>query len=176
MAIRMAMGSGRVRIVRQLLTESLLLAAGAGLSGAALAAWGVEAFSRYAPAVLWTGRTPIAAFSTPSLDARALLFVLGVTLVSSTLSGLAPALDTWRVSLTDALKENERAGGVPRRLFRSLVVIEVALAVLLLAAADCCWTAFENAAAPAEIQHRWCDFLGPATNLAISSDRRTRHS
>ena len=135
MAIRMAMGSGRLRIVRQLLTESLLLAAAAGLSGAALAAWGVEAFSRYAPAVLWTGRTPIAAFSTPSLDARALLFVLGVTLVTSVLGGLAPALDTWRVSLTEALKENERAGGVPRRLFRSLVVIEVALAVLLLAAA-----------------------------------------
>ncbi len=135
LAIRMALGSGRMRIVRQLLTESLVLAAAAGLSGAALAAWGVEAFSRYAPAVLWTGRTPIAAFSTPSLDTRALLFALGVTLVTSVLCGLAPALDTSRASLTQALKENERGGGVPRRLFRSLVVIEVALAVLLLAAA-----------------------------------------
>ena len=77
----------------------------------------------------------IAAFSAPSLDARALLFALGVTLVTSVLCGLAPALDTSRTSVTQALKEDERGGGVPRRLFRSLVVIEVALAVLLLAAA-----------------------------------------
>jgi putative ABC transport system permease protein len=135
LAIRMAIGSGRGRIVRQLLTESLLLAAAAGLCGAGLAMWGVAVFSHYAPAVLWTGRTSIAAFSTPALDARALLFALGVTLITSVLCGLAPALDTSRAPLAQALKEDERGGGVPRRLFRSLVVIEVALAVLLLAAA-----------------------------------------
>ena len=135
LAIRMAIGSGRARIVRQLLTESLVLAAAAGVCGSAVAIWGVGLFSRFAPAVLWTGRTSIAAFSAPALDARALLFAVGVTLLTSLLCGLAPALDTSRTTLTHALKEDERGGGVPRRLLRTLVVVEVALAVLLLAAA-----------------------------------------
>jgi predicted permease len=135
LAIRMAIGSGRGRIVRQLLTESLLLAAPAGALGVLLARWGVDLFSTYAPAVLWTGRTAISAFSTPTLDARALVFTLTVTLVTSLLCGLAPALDTSRTRLTDALKEDDRGGGVPRRLFKSLVITEIALAVLLLAAA-----------------------------------------
>jgi putative ABC transport system permease protein len=135
LAIRMAIGSGRARIVRQLLTESLVLAAAAGVCGSAGAIWGVNVFSRFAPAVLWTGRTSIATFSAPALDARALLFALGVTLLTSLLCGLAPALDTSRATLTHALKEDERGGGVPRRLLRTLVVVEVALAVLLLAVA-----------------------------------------
>lgn len=135
LAIRMAIGSGRARIVRQLLTESLVLAVPAGIIGVVLAIWGVDLFSIYAPTVLWTGRTTISAFSTPLLDARALVFTLSVTLFTSVLCGLAPALDTSRAKLTDALKEDERGGGVPRRLFKSLVVIEIALAVLLLAAA-----------------------------------------
>ncbi len=135
LAIRMAIGSGRTRIVRQLLMESLALAIPAGLCGVVLAIWGVDLFSGYAPAVLWTGRTAISPFSAPAVDARALAFTLGVTLVTSILCGLAPALDTSRTPLTHALKEDERGGGVPRRLFKSLVVVEIALAVLLLAAA-----------------------------------------
>jgi len=135
LAIRMAIGSGRARIIRQLLTESLVLAVAAGACGSALAIWGVEAFARFAPAMLWTGRTAVAAFSAPVLDTRALLFAVAVTLVTSALCGLAPALDTSRTTLTHALKEDERGGGTPRRLLRSLVVVEVALAVLLLAAA-----------------------------------------
>jgi putative ABC transport system permease protein len=135
LAIRMAIGSGRARIIRQLLIESLLLAAAAGACGSGLATWGVDVFSRFAPAVLWTGRTSIAAFSSPALDARALLFALGLTLTTSVLCGLLPALDTSRAPLTNALKEDERGGGVPRRLFRTIVVVEIALAVLLLAAA-----------------------------------------
>ena len=135
LAIRMAIGSGRARIIRQLLTESLVLAVVAGACGSALAIWGVEAFARFAPAMLWTGRTAVAAFSAPVLDTRALLFAVAVTLATSVLCGLAPALDTSRTPLTHALKEDERGGGTPRRLLRSLVVVEVALAVLLLAAA-----------------------------------------
>jgi putative ABC transport system permease protein len=135
LAIRMALGSGRGRIVRQLLTETLLLALPAGAIGVVLAIWGVDLFSTYAPTVLWTGRMTISPFSTPLLDARALVFTVASTLVTSILCGLAPALDTSRAKLTDALKEDERGGGVPRRLFKSLVVIEIALAVLLLAAA-----------------------------------------
>jgi predicted permease len=135
LAIRMAIGSGRARIVRQLLIESLTLAVPAGAFGAVLAIWGVDLFSRHAPAVLWTGRTAISPFSAPTVDARALAFTLAVTLVTSMLCGLAPALDTARAELTQALKEDERGGGAPRRLFKSLVVVEIALAVLLLAAA-----------------------------------------
>ncbi len=134
LAIRMAIGSGRARIVRQLLTESLVLAAAAGVCGSALAVWGVDAVARFAPAMLWTGRTAMAAFSAPALDVRALLFAVAVTLITSVLCGLAPALDTSRAPLTHALKEDDRGGATPHRLLKSLVVAEVALAVLLLAA------------------------------------------
>ncbi|PYR91678.1 MAG: hypothetical protein DMF84_16245 [Acidobacteria bacterium] len=135
LAVRMAIGSGRARIVRQLLIESLVLAAAAGACGTALAIRGVEVFARYAPAVLWTGRVTISPFSAPTLDARALFFALAVTFATSVLCGLAPALDTARTQLTHALKEDARTGGARRRVFRALVVTEIALAVLLLAAA-----------------------------------------
>jgi len=135
LAIRMAIGSSRARIVRQLLTETLVLAVPAGLIGVLLALWGVDLFSTYAPAVLWSGRITISQFSMPALDVRALAFTLAVTVLTSVFCGLAPALDTSRTRVTDALKEDERGGGVPRRLFKALVVVEIALAVLLLAAA-----------------------------------------
>lgn len=135
LAIRMAIGAGRARIVRQLLAESLVLAAAAGACGMVLATWSVDLFARHAPGVLWTGRVTISPFAAPALDARALLFALGVTLATSVLCGLMPALDTTRAEFTHALKEDERSGGARRGLFRGLVVTEIALAVLLLAAA-----------------------------------------
>jgi predicted permease len=134
-AVRLAIGSGRRRIVRQLLTESLVLAAVAGASGIVLAIWGVRAFATSAPVVLWSGRMTISPFSTPALDTSALAFALGVTLITSVLCGLAPALETSRTPLTQALREDERGGGPRRRLFRALVVVEVAIAVLLLGGA-----------------------------------------
>ena len=135
LAIRLAIGSGRARIIRQLLLESLILASVAGGCGVVLAIWGVTAFSRYAPAVLWTGRIAMSPFAAPTLDTRALLFALAMTGATSVLCGLAPALETSRARLTHILKEDDRSGGGRRRLFRGLVVTEVALAVLLLAAA-----------------------------------------
>jgi len=135
LAIRMAIGSGRGRIVRQLLAESLLLAVTAGTVGAIAAVWGVDLFARYAPAMIWTGRVTMAQFGAPTLDVRSLVFALGATIVTSVLCGLAPAIDTARTQLTDALKEDVRSGGAGRRLFKSLVVTEIALAVLLLAGA-----------------------------------------
>jgi putative ABC transport system permease protein len=135
LAVRMAIGSGRARIVRQLLIESLVLAGAAGVCGVVLAVWGVRAFTAYAPVVLWSGRQTISPFSTPTLDLRALLFALGVTLVTSVICGLAPALETARTRLTQSLREDDRGGGPRRRLFRALVVGEVALAVLLLCGA-----------------------------------------
>jgi putative ABC transport system permease protein len=135
LAIRMAIGSGRARIVRQLLAESLLLGLAAGACGAVAAMWGVDLLARYAPAIMWTGRITIATFGAPELDVRSLVFALAITIGTSVLCGLAPALDTWRTQLTDALKEDARSGGAGRRGFRVLVVLEIALAVLLLAGA-----------------------------------------
>ena len=134
LAIRRALGAGRARIVRQLLSESVVLAAVAGVCGTGLAIAGVDLFARYAPSVLWTGRVSIAQFSAPSIDGRALVFAVGVTLLTGVLCGVVPALDTSRNGLTHALKEDERGGGRRRGLFRALVVTEIALAVLLLAA------------------------------------------
>ena len=134
-AIRMAIGSGRGRIVRQLLTESLILALASGVCGVVGAVWGVDLFARHAPAAVWSGRVTIAQFGAPALDRRSLVFALIVTIVTSVLCGLAPALDTWRTQLTDALKEDARSGGAGRRVFKLLVVTEIALAVLLLAGA-----------------------------------------
>ena len=135
LAIRMAIGAGRGRIVRQLMVESLLLASVAGACGTILAVRGVDLLARYAPAVPWTGRVLIPPFSVPAVEPRALLFAVGVTLVTSVLCGLAPAIDTSRAQLTTALKEDERSGGGRRRIFRLVVVTEIALAVLLLASA-----------------------------------------
>jgi putative ABC transport system permease protein len=135
LAVRMAIGAGRGRIVRQLLAESLVLAAAAGACGTILAMWSVKLFAQYAPAVLWSGRITISPFSSPSLDASALLFALGATVVTSVLCGLAPALDTSRTELAQPLKEDARGGGTRRLMFRVLVVSEIALAVVLLTAA-----------------------------------------
>jgi putative ABC transport system permease protein len=135
-AIRMAIGSGRARIVRQLVTESVLLATIAGACGTLLAVWGIDIFNRFAPAVLLTGRNPVASFSVPSLDRYALLFALAATLTTSVLCGLAPALDTSQARLTSALKEDGRSGhGGRQRLFGALVIGQVAVAMLLLTAA-----------------------------------------
>ena len=135
LAIRMAIGSDRARIVRQLLTESLVLAVAAGACGTVLAVWGVELLANNAPAVQWSGRVTMGAFASPALDARALLFALGATLATSVLCGLAPALDVSGGRVTDALKEDQRIGGARRRMFRTFVVIEIALSVVVLAVA-----------------------------------------
>ena len=135
LAIRIAIGSGRMRIVRQLLAEGLVLATVSGLLGAVLAAWGVVLFARYTPVVLISGRTSMSTFSAPSLDVRSLLFAIGLTLATSVLCALAPAADVSRTLLTEALREDERGGGPRRRAFRALVVGEVAAALVLLGAA-----------------------------------------
>ena len=132
-AIRVAIGSGRGRILRQLLAESLILTLAAGALGAVAATWGVALFAKYAPAMLWSGRVTIAPFGVPSIDFRSLAFAFSATLVTSVLCGLAPALDIARADLGRALKEDARGGGPGRRVFKTLVVAEIAIATLLLA-------------------------------------------
>ena len=137
-AVRLAIGAGRRQIVRQLLTESLVLAAIGGACGTLLAIWSVNLMSL--PDVIASqrnGYAQIGAFAAPAMDRAVLLFALLVTAGTSVVFGLAPALDTSRADLVTALKEDERsvAGGPQRRLLAGFVVSEVALAVLLLAGA-----------------------------------------
>ena len=133
-AIRLAVGSSRASIVRQLLAESLLLAGVAGTCGIAVAVWGAALFTRAAPAVIASGRNDygaIATFSNPALDPRVLLFALAATVGTVLFFGLVPALAASKADVVTALKDDERVGGRSRGL-AGLVVSEVALAVLLL--------------------------------------------
>jgi putative ABC transport system permease protein len=131
MAIRAAIGSGRARLVRQLLTEHLLLSAGAALAGVALAIGGVYYFRAANPIEL-----PPA--TVVRVDARILGFTVLLSVVTTVLFGLAPA---WKASRTD-LNTGLSAGGrsssqdIGRRRFGSfLVVAEIALTMVLLAGA-----------------------------------------
>ncbi|HWS52483.1 MAG TPA: ABC transporter permease [Pyrinomonadaceae bacterium] len=130
-AVRVALGAGRGRVVRQLLTESLLLSAAGGALGLLLAAWGVAALAGLSPDTLPRSEGL-------ALDARAFGFALLVSVVTGLLFGLAPALQTSRVDLQAALKEGGArvAGGAGGRWLRgSFVVAEVALSLVLLVGA-----------------------------------------
>jgi putative ABC transport system permease protein len=128
-ALRAALGAGRGRILRQLLTESLLLALAGGGLGLLLAAWGTKAALLRLPQGL-----PRA--SEIGLDARVLLFTLGVSLLCGILFGLAPALKISRPNLHDTLKEGGRGlSGAKNRAQGAFVVAEMAMALVLLIAA-----------------------------------------
>jgi putative ABC transport system permease protein len=127
-AVRAAVGAGRWRIVRQLLTESLLLALVAGGAGIVLAQWAIDGLRALGPEQL-------PRLQAVSVDGRILFFTLGVTLLTGVLFGLAPALQAGQFNLNALLKEGGRGGGQRRRLRDALVIIEVALALALLAGA-----------------------------------------
>jgi predicted permease len=131
MAIRSAVGAGRGRIVRQLITESILLALIAGAAGLALAFWGSRTLMALAPG-------DIPRLAEAGIDGDVLLFTLGISMVASLLFGLAPALQVLRVDLNSALKQSvQRAGGgsLADRMRQALVVAEIALSVILVAGA-----------------------------------------
>jgi predicted permease len=121
-AMRLTLGSGRGRLIRQLLTESLLLAMAGGAAGLLLAAWGKEMLKAY-----FGEQIPL------SIDFRVLAFNASVAIATGILFGLTPALRATRSSLNDVTKRNLRSATAPRiRLNRSLVVIQVAMSVVLL--------------------------------------------
>ena len=125
-AIRSALGAGGGRIIRQLLTESVLLGSIAGALGLAAAWGGVRALA--------AGPMYLPFQKSASIDVPVLLFTLGAALVTTLLFGLAPALAAARASLAGNLKEGGRSGGegVARSRFRAaLAIVEVALSLLL---------------------------------------------
>jgi putative ABC transport system permease protein len=137
-AVRLAIGASRGRLVRLLLIESLLLAF-VGAAASLVVAWaGIRALGTIDPAttlrVTRDSSVGAVAFSAISLDWTALAFTLGVSVVVGLLFGMVPAIGATRASLTDALKDG-RAKATRSRgsLRRALVVIEVALAIVLLA-------------------------------------------
>jgi putative ABC transport system permease protein len=130
-AVRSALGAGGARVVRQLLTESLVLAAVSGLAGLALAYAAVRFLA-------WWNPASIPRVAGVSLDSRVLLFTAVAALFTSVLFSLVPALRALRTDLTDSLKDggsNASAGSTRQRFRNALVVVEMALAVVLLVGA-----------------------------------------
>src|SRR5256714_948736 len=136
-AVRLALGAGRARIIRQLLTESVLLAVAGGALGVLVAVWGVDAIAT----LLSNGSDQPFPFAVAP-DWRVLLFTLAITFLTGILFGLAPSLRGSRVDLTPSLKESASslpgAAAHTGRRFRlgdGLVVAQVALSMVVLVGA-----------------------------------------
>jgi putative ABC transport system permease protein len=126
-AIRAALGAGALRIVRQLLAESLTLAMCGGALGLLLAVWAVDLILKLSP-------DDVPRLTEAGLDWRVLAFTLLVTIVTGVLFGLAPALESARLNLTEAMKDAGRgsSAGQGTRLRGLLVMAETAIALVLL--------------------------------------------
>ncbi len=126
-AIRLAIGAGRARLIAQLLTESVVLAVAGGAAGLLVAWWGVKVLVMMMP----QRNLPIDLDLSP--DLRLLAFSFGISLLAGLICGLAPALQATRPNLTSALKnENSGLARVRFDLRRALVAAQVAISLLLL--------------------------------------------
>src|ERR1043166_152873 len=129
-AIRLAMGANRIRLIRQLLTESILLSIIGGLGGLFLAIWIIRSLLAFKPPLDFPLSMDV------GIDWRFLLFSMGISLITGAIFGLAPALQSTRPSLLGSLKDNSSRGGTSRSRLRStLVVAQIALSLVVLIAA-----------------------------------------
>jgi predicted permease len=127
-ALRVALGAGRGRVIRQLLTESLLLAGVAGVLGSLLAYWSFTFLQGLVPEEM-TLSTPL------NLDTRILAFTLLVSIVTGVIFGLVPALQAANIDLNEALKQSSTRTTSTGRLRSAMIVFEVALSLVLLVGA-----------------------------------------
>src|SRR5579872_1335857 len=127
-ATRLSIGAGRGRIVRQLLTESVLLAIMGGIGGFAIAGWGAASLGKLQIPI------PLPVNLSVTLDYRVLLFTIALSILTGVVFGLAPSLRATRADLTGALKDEAPSGGPLRRfgLRNILVIAQVAVSMLLL--------------------------------------------
>ncbi|HEU0173826.1 MAG TPA: ABC transporter permease [Blastocatellia bacterium] len=140
MSVRAALGAGRFRVARQLLTESLLLAGAGAALGLLLAQFGLKSLIDLAP-------DSLPRESDIGIDPRVLMFTLGISAAAGILLGLAPALDAGRLNLTNALREGSgrTTGAASRARLRNLLVgAEIALSVVLLIGAALLMRTFAN--------------------------------
>jgi len=140
MALRRALGAGRGRLVRQLLTESVLLAVLGGAAGLALAWGGIALIRAWNP-----GNLPL--IDSVRLDGEALGFMVLVSMLTGVLFGLVPALESSRTDLNSTIKEGGRGGGASRvrgRTRAALVVCEIAVSLMLLVGAGLLLRSFVN--------------------------------
>ena len=132
-AVRTALGASRWRIVRQLLTESVIVALIGGALGILIGFWGVDALRAANPA---DAAKYVSGWYQLGINPTVLLFTVGLSVVSGLVFGLAPALQMSKPNLNDSLKEGGRqTSGTSHRLRSSLVVFEVALSLVLLVGA-----------------------------------------
>ena len=133
-AIRSTLGASRWRVIRQLLTESIVLSLIGGVAGLAIAYWSVPAIVGALPPAQ---RLAMPFLTTLHFDAKVLAFSFGLSLLTGVVFGLIPALQSSRLDLSEVLKEGGRrsAGSVGHRLRSAMVVTEIALAVVLLVGA-----------------------------------------